>query len=229
MLLELDVAVLVLSQIEEQFLNFIAKSNGIRVIGHEVEPPLNFVDESIRVFLVSILEEITTLVLESVPFIRCLVLEDVPSLAKTLADVSIDSLGPIVELGITVCVVDEIGCGIEDIVHGGTVGKDLEESPELDVGFLEVTVFDGTYRFTVGVLSDIRGVADIFLRETDECIDRLHVVLVLLDFDNHLLQTSDRLIATFLGDLVVEIIPGPIAHVVLDVSGSIFVLVGDSV
>lgn len=229
MFLELDVAVLILTQVEEQFLDLVAESDVVGILGHVIEESVDFINDTIGVLLVAVIEEVLALLVDAVPFLGGFIFEDVSVFAETFANVSIETFPPVGEFGIIVGICDEVIDGIEDIVHGCAVSKVLEERLELGLCFLEVVVLSCAFDFAMGVLGDGTGVSSVFLSETDECVNGLLVILMLLDFDHHLLQTMDGLIATFLRDFVIEIILGLILGILFDFTSFVLVFVRDSV
>src|SRR5579871_3568581 len=98
MLLEFDIAILILAEIDKQFLDLIAESNRVRIIGHVIKPTLDFVEQTVGVFFVAVIEEVLSLFLNLVPFVGRFVVENVPFLLETPANESIKTFPPICEL-----------------------------------------------------------------------------------------------------------------------------------
>ena len=227
MFLEDDVTVCVLSEIEEQFLNFVAEVDIVGVFSHVVEPSIDFIDDAIGVFLVSILEEVLSSLLKMVPFLSRLILNNISFLLQALADESINVTPPSIEFGIVVGINDEIVDSVKNVIHGGAVREVLEKGLELMLSLFEVGVASGALRFNLGVFGDILRMAGVFLGETNEGIDGISVVVMLLNLNNHLLQAIDSLIAALRVDFLLEIFLGLLLIGIFDILGLFLVLIGD--
>lgn len=116
-------------------------------------------------------------------------LEDITGLEEDTANVSVDALEPIAELGVAAGIVDEDVDGVEDDVHRGVVGEALEEGAELEGGELELVVLgDGVGVDAGDVLGGGTGVLDVLAKVVENPGHGLLVVGVLLALNDDLVK-----------------------------------------
>jgi len=131
MRLELSLAVLILTEVEEELLDSITEGDVLSVLVELIDVELELIGNSVGVVAVAVTEEELALVVELVPLLGGRVLEDVALLLEALADVLVHVSEPALKLGITVGIaVDDVD-GVEHVVQRGAVGEALDESLEV--------------------------------------------------------------------------------------------------
>jgi hypothetical protein len=126
--LEGRLAVVVMAKVVEQLGERVGEGRVLVVLVELVAEELDLIDDAIGVTPILVAQEVVAVVVETVPLVGGLVVQDVALLLEAAADVSVHSLEPILELGVTVGInVDGVD-GVPEIVRGGAVGEALKQS-----------------------------------------------------------------------------------------------------
>src|SRR5690606_19454881 len=142
-------------------------------------------------------EEESSLVDKTVVLVGGVWLKDVSLLLQDTADVVVDALEVVLELWITIGIGIEIVKSIKEIIQAGVVGESLNENFEVSLSSLNVVVLSDALVLAGRVLCKGLSMIGIVLCKVKKGIDGLLVVLVILDFDNHLLHSPNSLITAF--------------------------------
>lgn len=206
--LELEVAFRVEEQVLDESLPVFTESLVQGVITHGHEEGLDLVAKVVEVTLVLVVEESLAVVTELLTFSGRVVIEDVSGLQQDSVDVVVEFVVPLSQLG----VVGRVGVHGIDRVHQGlhrlVVGESLEQGSELQgSGFVGRVGGDlGSRIATVG--GDVLGVTLVVFSLVKEEGDGLLVILVVLAFNNDLLQSVDELVSSLLREVFVEEVSG---------------------
>lgn len=206
--LEGEVALVVEEEVLGESLDVLAESDVERVVAEGSEPVLDLVEQVLLVTLVLVAEELFAALLELSALLLGLLVEDPSGLEQESVDVVVELGEVTLELGVVVDVGVDLVEGLDHAVHGFTVGESLEQGSEAERGVgdggVRLEVLGGVDTFT----SDVLGVALVVLERVEQPGHGLHVVLVLLGLDNHLLEPVDELLSSLLWQGVVENVLG---------------------
>lgn len=206
--LELEVAFRVEEQVLDKSLPVFTESLVQGIVTHGHEEGLDLVAEVVKVTLVLVVKESLAVVTELSTFSGRIVIEDVSGLQQDSVNVVVQPVVPLSQLG----VVGRVGVHGIDRVHQGlhrlVVGESLEQGSELQgSGFIGRVRGDLGGRVTT-MGSNVLGVTLVVLGLVKEEGDGLLVVLVVLAFDNDLLQSVDELVSSLLREVFVEEVSG---------------------
>jgi len=221
MFLEGWLSLIVGAQGLEEPLNGSAELLRFWVLGKLLREESGLVDNMISVLSVSVPEEETSLVDKTVVLVGGVWLKNISLLLQDAADVAVDALEVVLELRVTVCIGIEVVKGIKKIVQAGVVGEPLNENLEIPLSSLDVAILSNALVLAGRVLSKGMSMIGVVLSKVEKSIDGLLVVLVVLNLNNHLLQSPNGLIAAFLWDLILEIAGGSVAVL----TGTVLVLI----
>lgn len=204
MRLEDGLAVVIIAKVGEQLLAGLTKGLVLRIAVKLLGKELDLVDDTVGVTAVLVAEQESAVVVELVPLLGGLVLEDEPLLKEAAADVVVHALEPVLKLTVVISVTVNLGDGVPKIRSRGTVGKALNQSSEALLGSGEAA--SGLLAGVGRLLANMSAVAAVLLGEVEKGLDGLSVVGVLLAFENHLLQAPDGLLLALLRHLLVKIL-----------------------
>lgn len=204
--LEDRLAVLVVTKVLEQLCQRLSKGVVLRILVELVGEELDLVNNTVGVAAVLVAEEVSTLIVELIPLTGGLVLQNVALLKEASADVRVHRLEPILELAVVISVLVDLADSLPKILGGGTVGESLNDSAEVALSGTETTT--GVLSSVGRSLANGATVAAVSLSQTEESLDGLGVVLVLLALKNHLLEAPDSLVLALLRHLLVEVVVG---------------------
>jgi hypothetical protein len=153
---------------------------------HLLEERADGVEEVVEVALVLVVIEATARVAELIRLAIALRLEDEAGLEKRLADVAVDLLEPLAELGVLARVLDEDVRGVPHDVRARAVREACEQVAELTTGGVEALVGAELVVAVLAMAGDGLRVASVLLDVAEEPLDGLLVVVVLLAFDDDL-------------------------------------------
>ena len=126
MRLEGGLAILVIAKVVEQFLHGLSEAVvlcvGIKLLAKKLE----FVKNAVGVIAVALLEKKIAFVGQLVPFFSGTVLHNEARLLQAFADVGVDGLEPILELGVLISITVDGVDGVNQVIGRCGIGKALE-------------------------------------------------------------------------------------------------------
>ena len=130
MRLECRLAILILTQVGEELLGGTSEGLVLGILVELLAIELELVENAVRVISVSLAEEESAFVVDLVPLIVGLILQDVALLLETLADVLVETLEPVLEFRVLVGITVDLVKGIEEVIKTGRVGEAFDEGLE---------------------------------------------------------------------------------------------------
>lgn len=128
--LECGLSILVRAKIIEELVHGIGKGLILWVLVELVAHELELVHDAVGMVFVAVAEQEVPLVIEGIPLIGRLVLENVALFLEASADVLVHGFEPILQLWVLVGIAVQLIDGVEEVVRGSRVGKTLDESLE---------------------------------------------------------------------------------------------------
>ena len=194
--LECRRAVLILAQVEEQLLGSTSESLVLRVLVELVGEELGLVEDAIGMISVPLAEEESTLVVDLVPFVVGLILQNVTLLLKALADVLVEALEPVLEFRVLVGIAVNLVECIEEVIEAGRVGEAFDESlefcqrcfvifesscthPQVSLCVVQIQIVVGTFDCSATLLGDVSAVACVGFGEMKQGFNGLLVYATL--------------------------------------------------
>lgn len=141
-------ASLILAKIQEKLVQGVGESLVLRVSIELLAQELELVDDAISVRPVTLTEEEVALVVNLVPLICGSILHDEALLLQAPTNVSIQALEPVLQLRVLVRILVNGVDRIEEVVQRGAVREALDEGLEVCQRYLDVLVFQETYKRT---------------------------------------------------------------------------------
>lgn len=220
MRLEDGLSVIIVAKVSEQLLAGLTEGLVLRIAVKLLGKELDLVDDTVGVTAVLVAEQESAVVVELVPLLGGLVLEDEPLLEEAASDVVVHALEPVLKLTVVISVTVNLGDGVPKVRSRGTVGKALNQSSEALLGSGEAA--SGLLAGVGRLLTNMSAVAAVLLGEVEKGLDGLSVVGVLLAFENHLLQAPDGLLPALLRHLLVKILPSAAAVLLVALEDALF-------
>lgn len=115
-------------------------------------------------------------------------------------------ISPVLQVGILVCIAVDGVNGFEEIARRRVVCKALNECSQVLLSTLQGGVLMSSLDRAYGLLSNGIGMSTILLSQVQQSGDSLLIVLMSLDFYNHLFQTEDDLIFALLGKSLTRLV-----------------------
>ena len=131
MRLEGDLAVCIVAEIEEEFLDSVAESLVLWVRIELLAQEVKLVQNAVGVISVAVAEEELSLIVQAVPLLGGGVLEDVALLLETSSCVLVKIFEPVLKLRVLVGISVDVIEGLEEIVGARRVRKTLDECLEI--------------------------------------------------------------------------------------------------
>jgi hypothetical protein len=128
--LECGLSIVISAEIVEQLLHGVGQSLVLWILVKLIAHELELVHNTVGVVSVSIAEEEVSLIVEGVPLVGGLVLEDIALLLEASSDVLVHRFEPVLELGVLLGITVQLVYGVEEIVGRGRVGKTLDKGLE---------------------------------------------------------------------------------------------------
>lgn len=130
MWLKRGLALLVLTKIKEQFAHGLAKLLVLSILVELVANELELIGDAVGVATVLLAQKVIALVVKLVPFLVGSVLHDVSLLLKTLPNVSVHLLEPVLELWVLVSIAIDGVDGVEEVVERSAICEALNQRLE---------------------------------------------------------------------------------------------------
>lgn len=131
MWLEGGLAIIISAQVLEQLVHGGSESLVLRVSVELLAQELELVNDAVGVVLVAVAEEEVAVVVQAVPLLGRLVLENVALLLKALAEELIGILEEALELWVAIGIGVDLVDGVDEVVERGAIGKAFQESLEV--------------------------------------------------------------------------------------------------
>lgn len=138
--LESCLAVLIVSQVEEQLLDSLAERFVLWVSIELIAKEFEFVQDAIGVVAITITEEELSLIVKSIPLFRGRVLENVTLLLEATTCELVNRLEPVLQFWVAVGISVDVVKRFEQVVSAGRVCKTLDESLEISQRFVIIAV-----------------------------------------------------------------------------------------
>jgi hypothetical protein len=119
MRLESNFAILASAKIMEQLLNGLGESLVLWVLVELISKELELVQNAVSMVAVAFAEEEMSSVIQSIPLVGRLVLEDISLLLQAAAHVLVNRLEPVLELWVLVSISIDVVDGLEKIIGAG--------------------------------------------------------------------------------------------------------------